>query len=46
MNKQKLKTAEARFMQRYPGGFSHPDMQAIAKKHRGPQMFALAQPIG
>ena len=43
MNKQKLKIAEARFMARYPGGFSHPDMLLIGKKHRGPQMFALAQ---
>ena len=43
MNKQKLKIAEARFMQRYPGGFSHPDMQAIGKKHRVTQMIALAQ---
>lgn len=43
MNTQKLKIAEARFMQRYPGGFNHPDMQAIGKKHRVDKMVALAQ---
>lgn len=43
MNKKKLKLAEARFMQRYPGGFSHPDMQALAKKHKGGKMFEMAQ---
>jgi hypothetical protein len=43
MNKKKLKIAEVEFMQRYPGGFSHPDMQAIGKKHRVDKMVALAQ---
>ena len=43
MNQQKLKLAEARFMQRYPGGFSNPEIQAIIKKHRVVQMIALAQ---
>ena len=43
MNLQKLKLAEARFMQRYPGGFSNPEMQVIGKKHRVEQMTALAQ---
>lgn len=43
MNLQKLKLAETRFMQRYPGGFSNPEMQAIGKKHRVEQMVALAQ---
>jgi hypothetical protein len=43
MNQQKLRLAEAQFMQRYPGGFSHPEMQAIGKKHRVTQMVALAQ---
>lgn len=43
MNQKKLKQAEAQFMQRYPGGFSHPDMQAVGKKHRMDKMVALAQ---
>lgn len=33
MNIEKLKLAEAHFLQFYPGGFQHPDMQRIAKKH-------------
>ncbi len=43
MNLDKLRLAEARFMQRYPGGFSHPDMQVIGKKHKMDRMVALAQ---
>ncbi|MFY9328950.1 MAG: hypothetical protein WAO76_13200 [Georgfuchsia sp.] len=43
MNLKTLKLAEERFMQRYPGGFSHPEIQAIGKKHRFDQMVALAQ---
>ncbi len=42
-NKNKLKLAEARFMQRYPGGFSHPEMQEIGKKHRVGKMIDMAQ---
>jgi len=33
MNHQKLRDAEAGFLQRYPGGFSDPEMAAIKKKH-------------
>jgi hypothetical protein len=43
MNPKKLKLAEAEFMRRYPGGFSHPEMQVIGKKHRVDKMVALAQ---
>ena len=43
MNIQKLKRAEAQFLQVYPQGFLHPDMQAIAKKHRLAQMSSLTQ---
>lgn len=42
MNKQKLQLAEAQFMRLYPGGFGHPDMQAIGKKHKMDKMVALA----
>ena len=33
MNQQKLREAEASFLQRYPGGFSDPEMAAVKKKH-------------
>lgn len=33
MNYNKLRLAEANFLQRYPGGFSDPEMVAIKKKH-------------
>lgn len=43
MNRQKLKEAEAQFLQLYPGGFQHSEMQAIGKKHKMEQMIAMAQ---
>ena len=43
MNKAKLKEAEARFIERYPGGFSHPLMLEIVKKHKVEKMKKLAQ---
>ena len=43
MNTQKLKEAEYRFLQSYPGGFNHPEMAAIGKKHKMPQMVEFAQ---
>jgi len=33
MNLKKLKQAEEKFFNMYPGGFEHPDMLAIGKKH-------------
>ena len=33
MNLKRLKQAEAEFLARYPGGFAHPDMLVIGKKH-------------
>jgi hypothetical protein len=33
MNYEKLRTAEADFLQRYPGGFFDPEMASIKKKH-------------
>jgi len=33
LNYQKLREAEARFLQSYPGGFSDPAMAAVKKKH-------------
>lgn len=43
MNRTKLKEAEERFFLRYPGGFSDPLMQEIAKKHKVEKMNKLAQ---
>jgi hypothetical protein len=43
MNKKKLHLAEANFMARYPGGFGHPEMQLMAKKHNAAKLFELAQ---
>ncbi len=34
MNLERLYTAEQVFLERYPGGFEHPDMVEIGKKHR------------
>ena len=43
MNIEKLKQAEALFLQRYPNGFLHPDMQALGKKHKMDKMIELSQ---
>jgi len=43
LNPKKLKLAELEFLQRFPGGFSHPDMQAIGKKHNVTKMVDFAQ---
>ena len=43
MNRAKLKAAEARFLERYPGGFSDPLMLEIAKKHKVEKMKKMAQ---
>lgn len=34
MNQDKLKFAEAKFLTHFPGGFEHPEMVAIGKKHK------------
>lgn len=43
MNIEKLKMAEAHFMAEYPGGFDHPEMVAIGKKHRMDKMVEFTQ---
>ncbi|HWR31356.1 MAG TPA: hypothetical protein VN631_16135 [Negativicutes bacterium] len=43
MNRAKLREAEGRFLVQYPGGFSHPDMLEIVKKHKVPKMIKMAQ---
>ena len=43
MNKAKLKEAEERFIMRFPGGFSNPQMLELAKKHKIEKMKKMAQ---
>lgn len=43
MNIIKLKQAEKAFFKLYPGGFNHPEMVALAKKHKMDKMITLAQ---
>lgn len=43
MNKEKLAAAQARFLATYPGGFAHPDLQLIGKKHKMDERVAFAQ---
>lgn len=41
MNIEKLKRAEQAFLERYPGGFRHPEMIEIGKKHKINKMTEL-----
>lgn len=43
MNYQKLKNAEASFLQRYPGGFTDPEMASIKKKHNIEKLAEFTQ---
>ncbi len=43
MNLEKLKEAEAKFFNMYPGGFEHHDMVAIGKKHKMEKMITTVQ---
>jgi hypothetical protein len=43
MNLKKLLQAEAAFFMRYPGGFNHPEMEALGKKHKMDKMITLTQ---
>ena len=43
MNAGRLRQAESEFLARYPGGFDHPDMVAVGKKHKVPQMIEMTQ---
>jgi len=43
MNVRKLKEAERRFLIKYPGGFLHPELHAIGKKHAMSKRIAFAQ---
>jgi hypothetical protein len=43
MNLKKLKNAKKTFMKQYPGGFNHPDIVAIGRKHKMDEMILLTQ---
>lgn len=43
INRRKLKEAEKKFLKMYPGGFGHPEMEKVAKKHQPEKMAALAR---
>ena len=45
MNLKRLKQAEAEFLARYPGGFNHPDMVTIGKKHDVGKMTEQAKEL-
>jgi len=42
MREDLLKAAESAFLSKYPGGFNHPEMQEVSKKHRGDKMHQMA----
>ena len=43
MNYDKLREAEANFLQVYPAGFADPAMQAIRKKHNVDKLVEFTQ---
>ncbi|MBN4072309.1 hypothetical protein JYU03_00140 [bacterium AH-315-F03] len=43
MNTKALKDAEKRFLKRYPGGFTHPEIVEIGKKHKMVQLEKFAK---
>ena len=43
MNIKKLKQAEKAFFKLYPGGFNHPEMVAVGKKHKMDKMITFTQ---
>ena len=45
MNLKRLTQAEAEFLARYPGGFNHPDMITIGKKHNVGKMTEQAKEL-
>ncbi len=43
MNIKALKEAEKKFLKKYPGGFTHPEMVALGKKHKMEQLEKMAK---
>lgn len=42
MNYEKLRIAEAHFLQSYPGGFADPELNKVAKRHKMDRMIEFA----
>ncbi len=45
MNLDRLKQAESAFLTNFPGGFNHPEMVAIGKKHKMTKMIELSKQV-
>ena len=45
MNIKKLKDAEKTFFKKYPGGFEHPTILEIGKKHRIKKLTAKKKKV-
>ncbi len=43
MDLKQLQRAEQRFLSQYPGGFDHPELQKIGRKHKVERMSAMAR---
>lgn len=43
MNIEKLKSLEDKFLSRYAGGFEHPELEAIGKKHKVGKLVEFSQ---
>lgn len=43
MNIKALKAAEKKFLKKYPGGFEHPEMVEVVKKHKKVQLEKFAK---
>ena len=43
MNYEKLRIAEAHFLQSYPGGFADPELESVLRKHRMDKMTEMAK---
>ena len=43
MNKKALKAAEKKFLKAYPGGFAHPELVEVGKRHKVDQYSAFAK---
>jgi len=43
LNEARLKQAERWFLTKYPGGFAHPELTAVGKKHRLEKMQAFVE---
>lgn len=45
MNYEKLRIAEAHFLQSYPGGFADPELEQVGKRHRMDRQMEFAKEV-